>query len=67
MLMLLDCKNVVYFLGIMGPAISDYYKRLILLSVIQLSGGHFVSKILQLFSTVMIWLVKITLEVCRIR
>ena len=30
----------MYCLGMMGPAISDYNKRLILLSVIQLSGRH---------------------------
>jgi hypothetical protein len=30
----------VYSKGINGPAMSDYNKRLILLSVIQLSGGH---------------------------
>ena len=30
----------MYCLGIMGTVISDYNKRLILLSVIQLSGGH---------------------------
>ena len=30
----------MYYLGIMGPVISDYNKRLILLSVIQISGGH---------------------------
>ena len=32
----------VYCLGIMGPEISDYDKRLILLSVIRLSGGHYI-------------------------
>jgi hypothetical protein len=31
----------VYCLCTMGLAIFDYNKRLILLSVIQLSGGHF--------------------------
>ncbi len=30
----------MYCLGIDGPANSDYNKRLILLSVIHLSGGH---------------------------
>jgi hypothetical protein len=30
----------MYFYGINVPAIFDYKKRLILLSVIQLSGGH---------------------------
>ena len=30
----------MYHFGIMGPAICDYNKRLILLSVIHLSGGH---------------------------
>ena len=30
----------VYCWGKMGPAVSDYNKRLILLSVIQLNGGH---------------------------
>jgi len=30
----------VYSWGTMGPALSDYNMRLILLSVIQLSGGH---------------------------
>ena len=30
----------VYSLGIMGSLISDYNKRLILLPVIQLRGGH---------------------------
>ena len=34
----------VYCLGILGPAKSDYNMRLILLSVIQLSGGHCISK-----------------------
>ena len=32
--------HVVYCLDIMGPVISDYNKRLILLSVIQLGNGH---------------------------
>ena len=32
----------------MGPVIFDYNKRLILLSVIQLSGGHCSNKIMQL-------------------
>jgi len=31
---------VCVLLGIMGSAISDYNMRLILLTVIQLSGGH---------------------------
>ncbi len=31
----------VYCYGIKDPVIYDYNKRLILLSVIQLSGGHF--------------------------
>jgi hypothetical protein len=33
----------VYCLYIIGPAIFDYNKRLILLSVIPLSGGHCIS------------------------
>ena len=33
-------QSFLYFLGIMEPVKSEYNKRLILLSVIQLSGGH---------------------------
>ncbi len=38
----------VYCLGIDEPAISDYNKRMILLYVIQLSGGHCSIKIMNL-------------------
>ena len=31
----------VHCLFLMGPAISDYNKRMILLSVIRISGGHY--------------------------
>ena len=41
MIQLTHVLYFVYCLGIMGPTISDYNKRVILLSVIQLSGGHF--------------------------
>ncbi len=34
----------MYCLDITGPAIFDYNKRLILLSVVQLSGGHYILK-----------------------
>ena len=41
MIQLTDC------LGIMGPIISDNNKRLIILSVIQLSGGHCITIIIE--------------------
>ncbi len=38
----------MYCLGIEGPAISDYIKRLILFFMIQLSGGHCITGLISL-------------------